>query len=143
MHSENPQKYKNVMMFMYQTCTRNLIIEYKTATFACINNICNGGLHGDGEYTAQCLRCLNVHGKLSDSEHSSIKKIVMFSTSIVKCYMQTFHVVNVNNYIYEDQKTVGTTETTHRSRVATYFFFTQTNASKTPCTFFNYQIIFL
>lgn len=62
-------------------------IKYETATFTSINNICNSGLHGDVEYTDQCLRCINVHGKLSDREHDSIKKIVMFSTSTVNCYM--------------------------------------------------------
>lgn len=82
MHSEKSQKYQYEMMFMYHIYTCNLIIKYETATFECVTNICNDG--------PQCLRCLNVHGKLSEREHSSIKKIVMFPTSTVICYMQHF-----------------------------------------------------
>lgn len=43
----------------------------------------NGGLHGDGECTAEYSRGLNVHGKLSDRKHCEIINTVMFSTSTV------------------------------------------------------------
>lgn len=45
--------------------------------------ICNGSLHRDDECIAQYSRWLNVHGKLSDFEHSEIKNTIMFSTSTV------------------------------------------------------------
>lgn len=36
-------------------------------------NICNGGIHEDGECTAQYSQWLNGHRKLSDREHDEIK----------------------------------------------------------------------
>lgn len=47
----------------------------------------NGGLHGDGECRVQYSRWLNVHGKLSDREHSEIKNTVMFSTCTVFSFL--------------------------------------------------------
>lgn len=48
-----------------------------------INIICNGGIHRDGKYTVEYSQWLNVHGKLSDREHSEIKNSIMFSMSTV------------------------------------------------------------
>lgn len=43
----------------------------------------SGFIHRDGEYTVEYSQWRNVHGKLSDCEHSEIKNSIMFSMSSV------------------------------------------------------------